>query len=250
MGLLQSRQNNARLESEYRSLSRTQGELQNRYNILIDTKTRTYNYYDQTMREYRRRIDSLNQEVRRLTDINVKLTKHRNDLQAMREPDIALIRSYDKKIAELDRLMRELTQDSVGVYTTQFNTIISQNKAIEKQYDSVSDTYLHYNNKSGFYREENEFLKLIYTILFFTYYILAFVLIYIVFFKQWAWEIYYKVLFVLLFMSYPQIVYPVEQTIYNAGVYVFAIFTGTPYLNYGASKKDIMEKTTNLSTNK
>lgn len=250
MGLWQSRINNARLESENRQLSRTLNSSDIRNNQIIGARDRLYNLYDTTIQNYNIRKESLNQQINRLYELNVKYTKQLNDLKAMKTPDVALIHSYDDKLLELQKKISELKRESNDLFQNQYNTIQSQNAAIEKQYGSVADTYLHYDNKFIFYIGATNSVKYIYSVLFFIYYILALYLIYIVFFKQWKLAIYYKILFVLFFMSYPYFVYPLEKTIYNTWIYVLAILTGTPYHSYSASNKDIIEKSTDLSTNK
>jgi hypothetical protein len=250
MGLLQSRINNARLERENRDLSRTVNYLDPQNNQVVISRDRLYNFYDSTIQDYNVRKDSLNQQINRLNDLNVKYTKQLNDLKAMRDPDIALIHSYDDKLIELQQKISELKRESTDLFQNQFNTIQSQNIAIEKQYGSVADEYLHYDNKFVFYIGATNTVKYIHSVLLFIYYILALYLIYIVFFKQWKWAIYYKFLFVFFFMGYPYFIHPIEKSIYNSWIYVLAILTGTPYHTYSASNKDIMKKSTNLSTDK
>lgn len=250
MGLLQSRINNARLERENRELSRTVNDMNSQNNRIIGSRDQLYNLYDRTIQNYNVRKDSLNQEINRLNELNIKYTKQLNDLKAMRDPDIALIHSYDDKLLELQKKISELKRESTDLFQNQYNTIHSQNIAIQKQYGTVSDEYLHYDNKFVFYYGAANTVRYIHSVLLFIYYILALYLIYIVFFKQWKCAIYYKFLFVFLFMSYPYFIHTIEKSIYNSWIYVLAILTGTPYHTYSASNKDIMEKSTNLSTDK
>jgi hypothetical protein len=262
--LSQLRNTRDRLENENRSLN-SQIADQNRRNAnLTRDSTSLTEKYNTTMKNYKIKIAGLNQQIRTLQELNVKYTKQLKDLTAMHEPNVGLINSYKHKINEINIKIGELTQEIIGkvkgsdgnyiyvpgTYTNQYFAIMNQNEVLTKQKKSLEDVYLNYNTRSNFFSDAFSYLDYYNSILFYIYYILVFIVLYLLYFRTPSWTWYFKLTLGLVALLYPIIINTLEHYLYLTGIFILAISTGTPYQKQGASFKDIITRSTDLSVDK
>lgn len=262
--LSQLRNTRNRLENEKRDLnSQINDQNQRKTNLTRDSTSLTEKY-NTTMKNYKIKIAGLNQQILTLQELNVKYTKQLKDLTAMHEPNVGLINSYKYKINEINIKIGELTQEIIGkvkgsdgnyiyvpgTYTNQYFAIMNQNEVLTKQKKSLEDDYLNYNTRSNFYATAFGSLAYYNSILYYIYYILAFAVLYLLYFRMSSWTWYFKLGLGLIALLYPFIINIVQHYMYLTWIYLLAIATGTPYQKQGASFKDIITRSTDLSVDK
>jgi hypothetical protein len=131
---------------------------------------------------------------------------------------------------------------------TEYSYLIKQNEYLSNRYDYIKEQFDRHDNKHIVYSKNFDNLNILYTILFFSYYLLILGAIYILYFNKPTWKMYFKIILLILFLLFPFVIYSIEKILYNSWIYLYSIISGNVYNNMSYSNKVVLNNTTDLTT--
>uniref|UniRef100_A0A6C0DN98 Uncharacterized protein n=1 Tax=viral metagenome TaxID=1070528 RepID=A0A6C0DN98_9ZZZZ len=175
-----------------------------------------------------------NIEISKLRDDIVKLNNEINDLNQKlvdeRKITDPILSISNKAIQETKGTEINANINSNDKYYRYYAAITKQNEKLSDKVKNANTGDFTYDQKANFqYEQVSSFVQINY-ILFIAYYVFIIIIVGLLFFVQKNLSIYLKIVIIATLITYPFIIYTIEEFIYTWGSYTIALISGSVYV--------------------
>jgi regulator of replication initiation timing len=229
---------NTTLDAEnvkYKNLLSTETE----YNTDIAYNTKYYNDL---------RI-ALNSSLDNLTNIYNQLQKNLAGYIQISDNDTKLSVSYTNAIIPyLQSENRNSFSANIDNLNMFYQSIAYENDKLNNRYNYIKNQFVRHDQIDNNYSESIVNMNVVYNIFFYFFYILVLVYVIVLYLYKPNWSIYFRIFIIILFASYPFVIFKVETFIHNLWIMIYSMLTGSVYNNLTYSQKVVLNNTTDLTT--
>lgn len=197
-------------------------------------KTNAYN----TKEAWRRRVEELNrligEEEKKIPPLKIDLDKLRKELAeliAILNADDNANRDLTDDVIKLSNTLNAKVIQNVDTNNTYYSDMQRQNKTLYNTLIDVRNELTTYDKKTINKANNISTYETMHTGLLYLYYILAVILFYFLYSKQYVTNKYAFVLVIASITLYPYYILNVEKYIYNTFAFIWALIKGIPYTN-------------------
>lgn len=215
----------------------TNGRINSLKQQLINETTNRTNAYN-TKEDWRRRVEELKRLIREeeakippLKKELEALEKELDDLRAILKADDNAHRNLNSEVRKLSNTSNAKMIQNIDTNNTYYSDIQRQNKTLYNTLIDVRNELTTYDKKT---MNESNNISTYETMrkgLLYLYYILAIILFYFLYSKQYVTNKYTFVLVIALIALYPYYILNVEKYIYRTFAFIWALIKGIPYTN-------------------
>jgi hypothetical protein len=190
--------------------------------------------------DLQKRADILNNDNSVLTNRNTTLN---NDITNIRGELNREIYDGDAQIAVRELNLDQSIATAASIVTSALSTpipspnynsykdIVSENKLLTNKIDNLRDLYQTGDQKSFYEGKQNAYLLKLNSAFFWFYYILILLFAYVLFYIDNSMSNYLKIAIMVLAISYPFIIMPIENFLYKIYKILMAFINVNPYTN-------------------
>jgi hypothetical protein len=142
------------------------------------------------------------------------------------DSNIKLNKDYNDFLKERINIPKSV---SVNNYEQLYKGVILQNDILQNSIDDINNKILLDDKKTNFITEKRSFVNYIYLKLFLFYYILVVIFIIFLIFIEKNLKYYNKILFGILAILFPPIMFYIETILYNIWLYIISFLSSSVY---------------------
>jgi len=202
-------------------------------NFIKNYLARKIQYYQSRVQPlieyYNNVIADLNNEISILRNILNDATANNNilsDNSKTLDNNLEMNNDYTNYLKERINIPKSV---SINNYEELYKGVILQNDILQNSIDDIDNKVLLDDKKTNFIIEKRSFVNSIYLKLFLFYYILVIIFIIFLIFIERNSKYYNKILFVILAILFPPIMFYIETILYNIWLYIISFLSSSVY---------------------
>lgn len=190
--------------------------------------------------DLKKRADILNADNNNLTNTNTTLnnniTNIRGELEKTKYDSQAQVALRDSNIDQAiattaTTVASTLSTPSPSPNYNSYKDIVSENSLLTNKISNLKDLYQTGDQKSFYEEKQIAYLLKLNSALFWFYYILILLFTYVLFYIDNSMSNYFKIAIMVLAVSYPFIIIPIENFLYKIYKILMAFMKVKPYTN-------------------